>query len=142
MARDMRAWMDSMRQGGRKAALPILSFPSVSLLGISVRQLISDSERQAEGMRLVAERIPTAAAVSLMDLSVEAECFGAQVRFSDEEVPTVVGRLIHDADEAEALTVPAVGAARSGLYIDAIRRAAQMITDRPVLAGMIGPFSL
>ena len=142
MARDMRAWMDSMRQGGRKAALPILSFPCVSLLGISVRQLISDSERQAEGMRLVAERIPTAAAVSLMDLSVEAECFGAQVRFSDEEVPTVVGRLIHDADEAEALTVPAVGAARSGLYIDAIRRAAQMITDRPVLAGMIGPFSL
>ena len=142
MARDMRAWMDSMRQGGRKAALPILSFPCVSLLGISVRQLISDSERQAEGMRLVAERIPTAAAVSLMDLSVEAECFGAQVRFSDEEIPTVVGRLIHDADEAEALTVPAVGAARSGLYIDAIRRAAQMITDRPVLAGMIGPFSL
>ena len=142
MARDMRAWMDSMRQGGRKAALPILSFPCVSLLGISVRQLISDSERQAEGMRLVAERIPSAASVSLMDLSVEAECFGAQVRFSDEEVPTVVGRLIHDADEAEALTVPIVGAARSGLYIDAIRRAAQTITDRPVLAGMIGPFSL
>ena len=142
MARNMKAWMDGMRLGGRKAALPILSFPCVSLLGISVRQLISDSARQAEGMRLVAERVPSAAAVSLMDLSVEAECFGAQVRFSDSEVPTVVGRLIHDIDEAEALTVPPVGAARSGIYIDAIRRAAQLITDRPVLAGMIGPFSL
>ena len=142
MARNMKAWMDGMRQGGRKAALPILSFPCVSLLDISVRQLISDSARQAEGMRLVAERVPSAASVSLMDLSVEAECFGAQVRFSDSEVPTVVGRLIHDIDEAEALTVPPVGAARSGIYIDAIRRAAQLITDRPVLAGMIGPFSL
>ena len=139
MARDMKAWMDGMRQGGRKAALPILSFPCVSLLGISVRQLISDSERQAEGMRRVAERVPSAAAVSLMDLSVEAECFGAQVRFSDNEVPTVVGRLIHDTDEADELTVPAVG---SGIYVEAIRRAAQIITDRPVLAGMIGPFSL
>ena len=142
MACDMKAWMDGMRQGGRKAALPILSFPCVSLLGISVRQLISDSERQAEGMRRVAERIPSAAAVSLMDLSVEAECFGAQVRFSDNEVPTVVGRLIHDTDEADELTVPAVGSARSGIYVEAIRRAAQIITDRPVLAGMIGPFSL
>lgn len=142
MARDMKAWMDGMRQGGRKAALPILSFPCVSLLGISVRQLISDSERQAEGMRRVAERVPSAAAVSLMDLSVEAECFGAQVRFSDNEVPTVVGRLIHDTDESDELTVPAVGSARSGIYVEAIRRAAQIITDRPVLAGMIGPFSL
>ena len=142
MARNMKAWMDGMRQGGRKAALPILSFPCVSLLGISVSQLISDSEQQANGMRLVADRVPSAASVSLMDLSVEAECFGAEVRFSDSEVPTVVGRLIHDMEQAEALSVPAVGSARSGLYIDAIRRAAQLITDRPVLAGMIGPFSL
>ena len=131
-----------MRQGGRKAALPILSFPCVSLLGISVSQLISDSEQQANGMKLVADRVPSAASVSLMDLSVEAECFGAEVRFSDSEVPTVVGRLIHDMEQAESLSVPAVGSARSGLYIDAIRRAAQLITDRPVLAGMIGPFSL
>lgn len=142
MARDMKAWLDGMRQGGRKAALPILSFPCVSLLNISVSQLISDSAQQARGMKLVADRVPSAASVSLMDLSVEAECFGAQVRFSDSEVPTVVGRLICDMEGAEALAVPAVGAARSGLYIDAIRRAAQMITDRPVLAGMIGPFSL
>ena len=142
MSRNMKQWIDGMRHVGSKQALPILSFPCVSLLGITVRELISDSERQAEGMRLVAERVPSAAAVSLMDLSVEAECFGAAVRFSDSEVPTVTGRLIHDMDEAEALEVPAVGSARSGIYIDAIRRAAVRITDRPVLAGMIGPFSL
>ena len=131
-----------MRHVGAKRALPILSFPCVSLLGVTVRELISDSELQAEGMRLVAERVPSAASVSLMDLSVEAECFGAAVRFSDSEVPTVTGRLVNDMEEAEALTVPAVGSARSGIYIDAIRRAAERITDRPVLAGMIGPFSL
>ncbi|MBO5219520.1 MAG: methyltransferase, partial [Clostridia bacterium] len=84
----------------------------------------------------------SAAAVSLMDLSVEAECFGAEIRVSDDEVPTVVGRLVHDEDEADALAVPEVGAARSGIYVDAVRRAAEMITDRPVFAGMIGPFSL
>ena len=142
MARNMRQWIDSMRRGGQNRPLPILSFPCVTLLGSSVRELIGDSRRQAEGMCLVAERTDSAAAVSLMDLSVEAECFGAAVRFSDHEVPTVTGRLIHDMEEAEALTVPAVGSARSGIYLDAIRLAVPRITDRPVLAGMIGPFSL
>ena len=142
MNRNMKQWLSDMIAADRKTALPILSFPSVSLLGIPVRELISDSDRQAEGMKLVADRVKTAAAVSLMDLSVEAECFGATIRVSDEEVPTVIGRLIHDEDEADALEVPAVGAARSGLYVESIRKAVGVITDRPVLAGIIGPFSL
>ncbi len=142
MIRNMKVWLAEMREAKVKRAMPILSFPAVSLLGISVKELIADSDRQAEGMALVAERTNAAAAVSLMDLSVEAECFGATIRVSDREVPTVTGRLIHDEDEAAALEVPAVGAARSGLYVEAIEKALARITDRPVLAGMIGPFSL
>lgn len=122
--------------------LPILSFPCISLLGVSVKELIASSDLQAEGMKKVAEAVDSAASVSLMDLSVEAECFGATVRFSDEEVPTVTGRLVHDEDEADALEIPAVGTARSGLYVESIRKACALITDRPVFAGMIGPFSL
>ena len=142
MKRNMKQWLSDMIATEHKKALPILSFPSVSLMGITVRELISSSDRQAEGMKLVADRVPSAASVSLMDLSVEAECFGATIRVSDEEVPTVTGRLIHDEDEAEALQVPTVGTARSGLYVDAIRKATALIDDRPVLAGIIGPFSL
>ena len=142
MNRNMKEWLSDMISADRKTALPILSFPSVSLLGVTVRELISDSDRQALGMKLVAERVNSAAAVSLMDLSVEAECFGATVRVSDDEVPTVVGRLVNNEDEADALEVPAVGAARSGLYVESIRKVVEIITDRPVLAGIIGPFSL
>ncbi|MBO5356116.1 MAG: uroporphyrinogen decarboxylase family protein [Clostridia bacterium] len=142
MKYNMKEWLSQMIAAPVKKALPVLSFPSVSLLGCTVRELISDSEKQAEGMRLVAERTDAAASVSLMDLSVEAECFGAKISISDDEVPTVVGRLINDMDEAEALAVPPVGACRTGLYIDAIKKATEKITDRPVLAGIIGPFSL
>ena len=139
---NMKNWIEEMKNAEIKTALPILSFPSISLLGISVRELISDYKMQAKGMKMVADRTNSAAAVSLMDLSVEAECFGAQIRISDDEVPTVTGRLINDMDEAEALEIPKIGACRTGLYIEAIREASKMITDRPVLAGMIGPFSL
>ncbi len=140
MKRNMREWLQALPES--KKALPVLSFPCVSLLGCTVKELISDSDKQAEGMALVAQRTNAAASVSLMDLSVEAECFGATVHFSDDEVPTVKGRLINDEDEANALQVPEVGAARSGLYVDAIRKAVTKITDRPVFAGIIGPFSL
>ena len=139
---NMKAWLEEQKRAGAKKALPILSFPCVSLLNIPVSELISDSEKQAKRMKLVADAVKSAAAVSLMDLSVEAECFGATICVSDDEVPTVKGRLINDMDEAEALEVPAVGTARSGLYVDAIRRAAELITDRPIFAGTIGPFSL
>ena len=139
---DMKQWLEDLRSSPAKKAMPILAFPCVSLLGVSVRELISDSSLQAEGMGRIAENCDAAAAVSLMDLSVEAECFGAAVRFSDSEVPTVTGRLIRDPEEAEAIPVPEVGTARSGIYIDAVAKAVQKIQDRPVFAGMIGPFSL
>ena len=142
MTRNMKQWLSDMIAAEKKIALPILSIPSVSLMDITVRELISDSDRQAQGMKMVAERVNAAAAVSLMDLSVEAECFGSTIRVSDEEVPTVIGHIVSDEDEANALEVPAVGSARSGLYVDAIRKAVDIITDRPVLAGIIGPYSL
>ena len=142
MNRNMRQWLSDMMAAEKKKALPILSFPCISLLGVTVRELISDSRLQANGMLSVAEKTDAAAAVSFMDLSVEAECFGATVVVSDDEVPTVKGRIVNDEDEAEALSVPSVGSGRTAIYIDAIKKAGEMITDRPILAGMIGPFSL
>ena len=142
MKRDMNAWLEALRTAPVKKALPVLSFPAVQLMNITVSELISSAEAQAQAMELVAQRTDAAASVSLMDLSVEAECFGSQIRVSDEEVPTVVGSIVATEEEAQALEVPAVGAGRSGLCVEAIRLASQRITDRPVFAGVIGPFSL
>lgn len=142
MKRDMKKWLCDLRDAPVKKALPVLSFPSIQLMGISVGELISDSETQAQGMKLVADRTDAAASVSMMDLSVEAECFGSQIHVEDGEVPTVVGSVVSSEAEAEALPVPPVGAGRTGIYIEAIRKAAERIEDRPVFAGVIGPFSL
>lgn len=142
MKRDMKTWLEELKAAPVKKAMPVLSFPAIQLMDVSVRELISDSSLQAQGMALVAQRVDSAASVSLMDLSVEAECFGAQIRVSDEEVPTVVGQVVSTEEEAEALAIPEVGACRTGLYLDAIKKATQLITDRPVFAGVIGPFSL
>lgn len=142
MKNNMRKWLSDLLASKTKKAMPILSFPSIQLMGINVRELISSSDSQAKGMKLIADKTDAAASVSLMDLSVEAECFGSEIRFTDDEIPTVVGSIINSAEDAEALQVPAVGSKRTGIYIEAIEKAKKMITDRPVFAGIIGPFSL
>lgn len=139
---NMHTWLDEMKAAPVKKALPVLSFPCVGLMGINVHQLIGSSEVQAKGMKMVADRVDSCASVSMMDLSVEAEAFGSTIHVTDFEVPTVVGHIIETEEDAEALAVPEVGAGRTGRYIEAIRMAKQQITDRPVFAGVIGPFSL
>ena len=142
MKRNMKAWLSDMLNAETKKAMPVLSFPGASLLGIDVKELIFSADNQANAMAAVAKRVDSAASVSLMDLSVEAECFGAPIHISEDEVPTVTGCVVSTPEEADALQIPAVGAGRTEIYIDAIRKAAKLIEDRPVFAGVIGPFSL
>ena len=139
---NMKQWFAQLSNTQTKKALPILSFPSATLLGVTVRELISSSDLQARGMKAVADRCDTLAAVSLMDLSVEAEAFGATIKPDDHEVPTVIGCVATDEDEVDTMAVPEVGAARTGMYIEAAQKACKLIADRPVFSGVIGPFSL
>ena len=139
---DMKKWKEKVLTADEKKSLPILSFPCVQLMGISVEQLISDSTLQAEGMIKISSRIDSFASLSMMDLSVEAEAFGSEIRKSRDEVPTVTGRIIETPLDARKLKVPDVKSARTGLYIKAIEMASGQINDRPVLSGVIGPFSL
>ncbi|MBQ5865650.1 MAG: uroporphyrinogen decarboxylase family protein [Oscillospiraceae bacterium] len=132
---------DAARPEHRRA-LPILSFPAAQKLGVTVEQLVKDASLQADAIALIAAETDTLAAVSLMDLSVEAEAFGAKVQYFTDEVPAVVGQLVCDFEEAEALQVPDLSKGRAATCVEGIRMAKERIKDKPVLAGMIGPYSL
>lgn len=137
-----RQWLEDLKKSPVKKGLPILSFPSVSITGVTVRELVQNSSLQAEGMKTVADRIPSAASVSMMDLSVEAEAFGSAIKTFEREVPVVTDEIVQDERSADALKIPHVGDARTGLFVEAVEKACKLITDRPVLAGAAGPFSL
>lgn len=140
--KNMMQWVKDQIAAPTKKAIPVLSFPAIQLMGINVKELINDSDLQAKAIKTIADRVDAGASVSLMDLSVEAECFGSEIHVSDDEVPTVLGCIVESEEDADALEVPKVGAGRTQVNIDAIEKAVGMITDRPVFAGVIGPFSL
>ena len=142
MKMNMKQWVADTIAAEKKKGVPVLSFPSIQLMDCTVRDLVYDPELQAKGMKLVADRCNSGASVSMMDLSVEAEAFGAEIALTDDEVPTVLGALLVEPEDADDLEVPEVGTGRTGLYIEAIGKVMELITDRPVFAGVIGPFSL
>ena len=141
MKRNMYQWVEDLKSQ-KKKAMPILSFPGIEFLGITVKELVSNSDYQAQCMSVVAKHTPACGAVSIMDLSVEAEAFGSPVVFLEDEVPTVTDKIIETEEDIDALRIPIVGEKRTGICVEGVKKAVELIEDRPVFAGVIGSFSL
>ena len=142
MKTDLRKWKRSIVESAARSALPVMSYPGLELTGRRVIDAVTNPEHQFACIEQLARRYPAIAAVTMMDLSVEAEAFGAQVRFSETEVPTPIGTLVTDMASAEQLRIPKVGEKRTSVYLKVAELAAARIVDRPVFACHIGPFSL
>lgn len=138
----MKKWIDAVMASEKRIALPIMTHPGIEYVGKTVREAVTDGEVHFAAIKALAERFPSAASTVIMDLTVEAEAFGAKILIADEEIPTVTERLVSDAASVEALQIPSLDAGRVPEYLKANRLAAEQISDRPVLAGCIGPFSL
>lgn len=122
--------------------IPVLSFPVARKLGHSVGEFVKSADLQAETMVWIAHNAPVDAVLGPMDLSIEAEAFGATVRFSEDEVPAVTGQLVADEDDVAALAVPPPSAGRCTMAAEAIAKVKAMGVDKKIYGGMIGPFSL
>ncbi len=142
MLKNMRKWQQDLIASSKTEALPVMSYPGMTLTGHRVIDVVTKGAAQAACMEALAKRYPSLGAVSMMDLSVEAEAFGAKVQFTDNEAPNLESRVVVSEQDVDALAVPGVGAARTGAYLDALKRAVKSIADRPVFGGAIGPFSL
>lgn len=139
---NMREWMRGIISDRKVAAIPIMTHPGIDMTGRKVIDAVRDGRVHFEAVKALAERYPTAAATVIMDLTVEAEAFGAEILFEPDVVPSVIGHMLDSREDIEKLAVPPLSAGRVPAYIKANMLAAEAISDRPVLAGCIGPFSL
>ncbi|MCX6904759.1 MAG: uroporphyrinogen decarboxylase family protein [Verrucomicrobia bacterium] len=126
----------------RRLAMPIAVYPGATLIGARVQDIVTNARTQFEASAALHHRFHTPFALSAMDLSVEAEAFGAQLVMSANEIPTVVGRWVTSLSQAQALAVPKPGDKRTRVYLEAVSLLKQLPNKPMVLAGCIGPFSL
>lgn len=138
---NMAEWKESILHSEQRIAIPILTHAGIERSGKRVIDAVTNGRVHYEAIRLLSETYPAAACTVIMDLTVEAEAFGAEVVFPDDEVPSVVGRLVSDRASIEKLTIPSLDCARIPQYLLANSLAATS-SVKPVFAGCIGPFSL
>ena len=138
----MTQWITDILRGPDRVAMPIITHPGIELTGKRVVDAVTDGQTHFEAIKAVVQTYGMAACTVIMDLTVEAEAFGAPVDFPDDEVPHVTGRLVSGADDVSRLQVPSLTAGRLPEFLKANRLAAACFTDRPVFAGCIGPYSL
>jgi uroporphyrinogen decarboxylase len=125
-----------------RVPMPIGAFGGSAITGAAIREVVTDSTSQSEAILALHERFQTDVMMTAMDLSVEAEMFGAEIRMQDDEIPTVIDRLVKSVEDIEELPVPSVGGSRSAVYLGTVEKLARAAFDIPVFGGMIGPFSL
>ena len=142
MSNNRSEWINDILNSEERQAMPIMTYPALPLIGRTVRDVITNGQAQFECMQALGEKYPAVAALTLMDLSVEAEAFGCPIKYCDHEVPTVTAPVVKEAEDLERLRRPVVGDGRTSVFLDAARRASAYYTDRPVLGGLIGPYSL
>ncbi len=138
----MREWAKALIRDKKVAAIPVMTHPGIELTGNTVLEACSDGVVHFNAIKALAEKYPTAAASVIMDLTVEAEAFGAKISFEENAVPAVIGHLLDGPEDIKDLKVPSLKEGRVPQYLKANLLAARSITDRPVIGGCIGPFSL
>lgn len=138
----MSNWIDSILLQKDVVALPIMTHPGIEMIGESVKSAVTDGEVHYQAIQAVADYYNTSSCTVIMDLTVEAEAFGAKVSFSENEVPSVIGRLVSNADEISKLQVPCLSQGRIPEYLKANKLSVENIKDKPVFSGCIGPYSL
>jgi len=126
----------------KKKALVFGTNLGAALLGKSPQIIYSDPKAQVEAILAFYEYYDADFLITAMDLTVEAECFGSKVRYSDFNAPTTENRFVVDISQIKNMNIPDIGEKRSQMHIDLTRKIISLHPSRPVLGGVIGPFTL
>lgn len=138
----MTKWVSEQINTSNRIAIPIMTHPGIEMIGKKVVNALQSGVVHAEAIKKLNEVYPVAAKTVIMDLTLEAEVFGCRIEFQEDDMPHILGRLVSTAEDIEALRVPEITEGRVPEYILANKLTVESTTDKPVLAGVIGPFSL
>lgn len=139
---NMKNWMLQAMESSHRLAIPIMTHPGIELSNLKVIDAVTNGQHHFEAIRQLNETYPADACTVIMDLTVEAEAFGAEIIFPENEVPSVVGRLVTDYTSVKNLQIPSLDRGRLPEYLKANRLTAEYLKDKPLFGGGIGPYSL
>lgn len=139
---NVESWIKEILASRERKAMPIMTHPGIEMLGRKVVDAVSDGDIHYQAIEALNNRFPQSmACTSIMDLTVEAEAFGAQLCVYDDELPSIQGHLLNNYDDVLRLGVPSLDKARVPEFLKVSALASKAL-EKPFFAGCIGPYSL
>jgi uroporphyrinogen decarboxylase len=135
-------FVDRVLASAARVPVPISTYPGLSLTGARVVDVLSNAQAQVDTQFALHRRLDTAVLLSAMDLSAEAEAFGSEIHFSNDEIPRVAKPLVASREDVRRLAIPTPGDRRTSVHLTSIRMMRRSAPEAVVIGGTIGPFSL
>ncbi len=121
---------------------PFVGCHAAALLGISAEEYLKSEDRIVDGVSAAIERYQPDGIPILFDLQVEAEVLGCELRWAEDNPPSVVSSLLGGSTKIDDLAVPGPEQGRIGITLSAGRRLREAHPDIALYGLVTGPFTL
>jgi uroporphyrinogen decarboxylase len=131
-----------LKHNERRLVAPLAGLPGVRLIGRNILECLQDDSLHAQAISALQEVINADLAFILMDLTVEAEALGLEVRFESQRAPVVTSHPVDDRSSLERFCIPDPHKdGRLPLFLNVVSDLSRQL-PMPVGAYVIGPFTL
>jgi uroporphyrinogen decarboxylase len=122
--------------------VPWVGAHAANLLGVSAKQLFTESDTLVEGVLKGFELYQPDGLPTLFDVQLEAEALGCEIVWSDDNPPAVVGHVL-DKIDIDSLSIPTPDQGRLPMALDAARKIVRELGNQIAIYALItGPFTL
>ena len=131
-----------LRMAGRRVITAWAGAPAILITNSTISEALSDAKLHFKAMKFTVEELSLDTINLTLDLSVEAEACGCQVRFADHTLPSVVSNPVKTPEDLEKLEIPnPYQDGRMPIFIEAMKLLRDNYTMIKI-ASVIGPFTL
>lgn len=122
--------------------VPFVGSHAGSLLGISAEEFFKSSDHIISGVQKAIDLYRPDGIPVTFDLQIEAEVFGCELKWADQNPPAVCSHPLCNGTKIEDLKVPSAGDGRIGIVLEAARAIRAANPDIALYATITGPFTL
>ncbi len=121
---------------------PLMGMPGIQLTNTTIKQNLEDVDTQFETIEKLKEKFEPDIIFPLMDLSVEAEALGLEIKKPDNESYSVKEHPIKNSEDLKQLSIPDLENSRLSVFIKVVEKMKKNLGDTLIVAYVIGPYSL
>lgn len=123
--------------------VPFVGCHAASFLGVTVEQFFKNADYIYEGVKKAIEEYNPDGIPALFDLQVEAEAMGCELRWADDNPPSVASHPLEKGIKLDDLKVPTENDGRFPIVLESTRRLCKEFGENVAIYGLVtGPFTL